>query len=811
MAITSNNVQNVKFLRNGSVFNPSGTNTARQVALATMNGQLDNLADGTAILGRYQETNGTVKTLVGFAYVSGSTKTLTVFDVEGASADVQALREEINAKLGEGITSGNTATAQLTALSGTSSDGSGVTSVYGAKAYAKDYTDSEIDKLNYTGITTGDAAVVTNVTESDGIVSASSANVGALKLTEYAKGGDSGSVVASDSINAAVSKLENQIDAANDNVDAKIEALDGIITADTGYYINKVDEVDGKISGTTVALPTVAAISEAGKPITAVSESLGTISAATGTINAEYVNVADSGNLFTGSTVEAVLAEIDAAYKAADDAIVGDATTSGDTLGKLEDRIEALDADAKEYHIVKTTEDLPAEIKERYSLVDADGQVSGATIDIPKDSHIVSITYITDSGDTHYQNLEYQYIDASGNTQTTYVDMSSLVLEAEFASGVTVTNNVAHGVVDPTSETFLTVGTGGFKLSGVQNAINSAINGLDKTGDTAVAGQYITHINEENGLITIGGRANISEAVLNNYSKGTDATAVANTDTVNQAISKLENQIDAAEEAAKAAATVIASGSSADTTEHLEIVTTTDSTTSAKTYTFNLKDIASQTDLNALSGKTFTVATSSNASITTAVTAAADGTKSVDLITDASKIKMSGFTSTDVLSGITSSSSITEAFKEVDIVITSNEEVVSGALNDLEESKVENIVVNGVTGTFSGKVASVTIDGGDIDLTGYESGSTSAAVVPTDTVNQAIGKLENQIKAAVAGGLQQVNSGSGITVSAVANNQQTINVKLADANNITGVAENAIKFNSTDSGLYIEYLDCGTY
>ena len=90
--MANNNVQNVKFLRNGSVFTPTGETTARAIALSAMNGQLDNLADGTAILGRYNEgTDGsTVKTLVGFAYISGNAKTLTVFDVDGAGADVDA-------------------------------------------------------------------------------------------------------------------------------------------------------------------------------------------------------------------------------------------------------------------------------------------------------------------------------------------------------------------------------------------------------------------------------------------------------------------------------------------------------------------------------------------------------------------------------------------------------------------------------------------------------------------------------------------------------------------------------------------------
>ena len=173
---------------------------------------------------------------------------------------------------------------------------------------------------------------------------------------------------------------------------------------------------------------------------------------------------------------------------------------------------------------------------------------------------------------------------------------------------------------------------------------------------------------------------------------------------------------------------------------------------------------------------------------------------------------MTGFTSTDVLSGINATSSVTEAFKEVDKVITENEETVSAALNDLEETKVENINVNGVEGTFSNKVASVTIDGADIKLDGYASGSSSAAVVATDTVNQAIGKLENQVKAAVDGGLQQVEAGDGVSVSAVANNKQTITVNLKEDVITTGSEwENPLKFDATSKGLYFDSLDCGEY
>ena len=369
-------------------------------------------------------------------------------------------------------------------------------------------------------------------------ITATAANLTGVKLDGYvADTGATGDVASSDTLGQALAKLQTQVNAT----ESAIEGLDYTgVTTGAGVYVTNVTEENGVVSATTATLPTVAAISEAGKPITAVSESLGEVSATAGTINAEYVNVADGGDVFTATTVEGVLAEIDAAYKAADEAIVGDATTSGDTLGKLEDRIDSLEDDAKEYHIVKTTTGLPADIKERYSLVDADGNVSGDTVDIPKDSHIVSITY-----DGTTQKLTYTYINASGETASTDVDMSELVLETEFGSGVTVTDHVAHGVVDPTSESFLTVGADGFKLSGVQDAIDTAISGLDFTTDAAVAGQYVAAIEETDGVVAVKTRANVSEAVLNNYAKGSDATAVAATDTVNQAISKLENQVDA--------------------------------------------------------------------------------------------------------------------------------------------------------------------------------------------------------------------------------------------------------------------------
>ena len=812
--MANNNVKNIQFLRNG---NPAET---RQLAIDALEAQKANVADGSIILARYG-SGADIKTLAGLVYVNGDTKTVTIIDVEGASGDVQTLREEINAKLGTGVTSANTATAQLEALSGSTADTSATTSVEGAKRYA----DAKISELDY-----ADTAVagqyVTQVTEADGKIAVTRDDVSSAVLNNYSKGSNATAVAATDTINDAISKLENQIDAASGAIGTAISGLDYADTAVTGSYVSEVNETDGVISVSRVALPTVAAISETGKPITAVSESLGEISATAGAIEAQYVDVTDSGNLFSATTVEAVLAEIDGAYKQADsdlkDEILGGASESANTLGELEALINDISADAKEYHIVKTTTGLPETTKERYSLVDAAGNVSGDTIDVPKDSHIVSITYISDTGDTHYQNLKYEYIDVSGNTKEEYVDMSELVLEAEFDSGVTATNGVVHGVVDSASEKdsqstpadFLTVGAGGFKVSGIKDEIDRKIAALDNTSDAAVEGQYITYITETDGIVSVGGREDIADAPLNGYTKGSDASGVTATDTINEAISKLENQIDAAEEAAAAAATVVEKDAN---TSHLTLSSTTDPTTSAVTYTIGEDDIASQTDLAELSAKTVTEIGSSNSSITvaTAATTTDDGTVKYDVITDASKIKMSGFTAdTSGFTAITEDSTVTEAVKAIETEFLANEATVSAALNDLEETKLETIIVNGVTGTTTtgaNPSASVTIDGGNITLDGYEKPGTTTAITSADTVNQAIGKLEKGLEGALSGGITGITiNSSGVTVS---DNTASFTVEGATTA-MTGSNNQAVVVDTDANGnltIGLDTIDAGTY
>ena len=171
-------------------------------------------------------------------------------------------------------------------------------------------------------------------------------------------------------------------------------------------------------------------------------------------------------------------------------------------------------------------------VKEEYALYNGNGVQLGDSIKIYKDQSLVSITLEDNDGSGKTgQYLKYTYIDVNGDTQSTYVNISSLLVEAEFKSGVTAdSNGIVHGVVDSASESFLTVGADGFKLSGVQDAINNAINGLDSTGTTSEF-HAITSITITDGKITeVGQTDKINSAITSVSAETVDLSGVKNAD-----------------------------------------------------------------------------------------------------------------------------------------------------------------------------------------------------------------------------------------------------------------------------------------
>ena len=419
----------------------------------------------------------------------------------------------------------------------------------------------------------GEDKIVSDVIQTDGKITASTKNVTAVKLGGYVEGGvDSGKVADTDTLGQALGKLQGQIN-----------GMDKAASAADGQVVTTISEVDGKVSETKANVKDLQ-LGGYEKDASATGAIAGT-----DTINAALSKLENKANAITISNTDGSIS------------VTSSATGTDINVNiKSGEKVIRKDGNGGLYtnlNLVKISEKLPTTVKERYELHDSYGVKIGESIDIAKDSHIVSIRYITDSKDAHYQNLEYKYIDVNGNEQTEYVDISSLVLEAEFKDGLEVVDHQVKAKIDATSEEdsqsapFLTVGPDGLKLSGIKEEITRKIEALDYT-DTAVTGQYVTEVNEADGKISVA-RANVSEAVLNNYVKGTDAAAVADTDSINAAISKLENQIDKAK---AAATTKVVEGT--DEGNNMTIVPTTGDDKSV-TYTVNLTDVASKAALDA--------------------------------------------------------------------------------------------------------------------------------------------------------------------------------------------------------------------
>ena len=240
----------------------------------------------------------------------------------------------------------------------------------------------------------------------------------------------------------------------------------------------------------------------------------------------------------------------------------------------------------------EVTELSDVNVREAYKLLGKSNAQIGDTIKIYKDSSLKEVYLgantdtidaatgtITKNPVTDPQSMNFAYQLADGTYSLTKIDVSKFLTESEFGDGLTVADavvkvNAGEGLgfdtsdpkkvvakIDPSTEKVYTAydgtGTGttqsdvftvsdnGLKVANIQAAIDAKIGTLDVT-DTAVAGQYVSAVNETDGKVAMT-RANVSEAVLNNYTKSAsapDSTAVAATDTINTAISKLEWALD---------------------------------------------------------------------------------------------------------------------------------------------------------------------------------------------------------------------------------------------------------------------------
>ena len=615
MALTNNNVQNVKFLRNGALY------TTHDEAYEALTGfTLTTEQDGTIILARYGSGNN-VKTLAGLIYADNSNQTITIIDVEGASSDVEKLRQEINAKLGEGVTSANTATAQFEALSGGTftpgTSSSADTSVEGAKAYAYDL----------------------------------------------------------------------------------IATLDGSVTAENGYYVKSVSEVDGKISGTTEALPSSNDTAVAKKFVIAVDETNGKIEVSRGEITSSAKTIVLNDNTDSGVDFDvnidgtSIVKDANGVLSVASTALtqyVGDEKTihisSADTTTNAKTVSTLLS--------ISSTTPSETNVKEQYNLVNASGETIGATIKIYKDSSLYNVylghmddtiagdppVVTSGTGDTA---LCFIYHKEDGSYALVPVNVESFLEESEFESGVTATNHIVHGVVDPDSEKdsqdipvdFLTVGADGFKISGIKAEINKKlgdiVGDLDATVTGKTANQHVSiSIEELDGKLVQSGLT-ITES---NIANADDLAAL-----------------------------------------------------SGKTIT----------DINSANGS-ITVTPADAADGTQEIDLATDASKiKMSGLTDTTGTKFSGLTQnssvTDAINKIiTNDGDIAAEIKELreDIdAVSGDVKTISGDVDTIKEQYISGVSVNNKTVAITDKIAKISVESSTSAMTAT---STEAIVVDTD-------------------------------------------------------------------------------
>ena len=175
-------------------------------------------------------------------------------------------------------------------------------------------------------------------------------------------------------------------------------------------------------------------------------------------------------------------------------------------------------------------------VKEEYALYNGNGVQLGDSIKIYKDSALKEVylghvddalnsetgpEHTTGTGETA---LCFIYYTVEGKYQLVAVNVQSFLEESEFKDGLSVENHQVKVRIDNTSESFLTVGENGVKLSGVQDAIDSAISGVDtKLQELSGSVKTLSSTTESFSAATVAGIAGLDTKIGNETARATAA------------------------------------------------------------------------------------------------------------------------------------------------------------------------------------------------------------------------------------------------------------------------------------------------
>lgn len=457
----------------------------REAAITKLEGKLATLQDGEICLASYGANWDAAKTILGVVRTktvgSDTKRSYTIFDNEANSAEILA----------------------------------------------------KIQELDTTVTSTGDSYVTVKVVQEDGL----------LKTLE---------VKTSDIASAAL-----------------LGTKDDKKEADTafGRIAKEVEERTTAITKAIADLHSEVKPSNNHSVLTGLTQANGVLTAKT---EIQLANVATSGS--AADVANAAIGGDTTHVAVAGENVSAQITDIAKTLKGVKDSIDEAKANDLKYITVKLsdteTSELGANVKEAYQVFaytgtwdnnTNKGTAVGVPIKIYKDANVKEI-YLGSSQDKISSDgtitkvpekdiveaelsLNYVYIMADGTLGMAKIPVGSFLRESEFKDGLYVSGNGEVSVkVDSTSETFLTVGQSGVKLSGVQNAIDNTLGTkiadlhADITG-TSKDGEVSVRVTEAEGKITgvtvsTSGLALDSAVVKNVTVNNVDATVSGNKATV---------------------------------------------------------------------------------------------------------------------------------------------------------------------------------------------------------------------------------------------------------------------------------------
>lgn len=178
-----------------------------------------------------------------------------------------------------------------------------------------------------------------------------------------------------------------------------------------------------------------------------------------------------------------------------------------------------------------------------YKLIDSKGNQLGETIQIVKDQVLKGASY---DASTRTITLTWYTVD---NTETTTdIDLTGLVDEYTAGNGISVTNGAIAAKIDNTSESFLTVGANGIKLSGVEDKINDIVNSavLSGVGDIDLTSNGIQNKSTVTGTTATDAlnTLNTNIGTLNNFKNDAgDILSGSYLSDLDSRLTALENQL----------------------------------------------------------------------------------------------------------------------------------------------------------------------------------------------------------------------------------------------------------------------------